>query len=331
MDSDDQDQHPDLRGIGAPTGFGLRARWQARRARARSVKQWRDADVRRRQRRRTTLLIAVVTLMPIVVVAAATYWPDSTGKQESQEFIRRTPPSTIVTKYQPDAPVSLYQPFVGTPAASWKDGMRGLRSPKTRTVGDFSRAEVAKVLKAVRRSISASYLDRRVIEQHNVGAFLRTLAPDSRQELKGELKASYVVLVHQDYPLLPATPKINGSLSVRAGQPGELIVRAKFAVAYAFDIDSPDRVQDGLDIVAVIKSDQQYRVYSGSRWQDTTHGVHLAEGKSETFAMSCEHARNGYLAPFYADRATSEGLPEQEPEAYFDPEKPLSLTSGCQE
>lgn len=275
------------------------------------------------------MLIAGVTLTPIAVVAVATYWNDITGQSEAGRPAVRTPPSTTATTYVPNAAVELSQPFVGTPAAGWKNGIGGIGIPKPKAVGDISAAEVADAVKAVRKSIQASYFDRQVIERHNVDRFLNTLAPDSRRQVRRSPQSTYVVLVHRDYPLLPASPKSNGTISVLAGEAGELIVRTKFAVAYAFDTDSPDSLQDALDIVAVVKSDQEFRVYSGPRWQDSAHGVHLITWKSEMFAMSCEHARKGYLAPYYADRATREGLPEQEPEDYFDPAKPLTLTSGC--
>lgn len=277
------------------------------------------------------MLIAGVTLMPIAVVAVATYWNDITGQSEAGRPTVRTPPSTTATTYVPNAAVDLSQPFVGTPAASWRNGIAGIRSREPKAAGEFSAVEVGRAIKAVRKTIAAAYLNRQVIAQHDIRPFLRTLAPDIRAQLKGKPKSNYVVLAHQDYPLLPADPKSKGTLSVRAGQRGELIVRARFAVAYAFDVDSLDRVRDALDIVAVIKSDLTFRVYAGPRWDDATHGVHLGGGKSETFAMSCEHAHKGYLAPHYADRATSDGLPEQKWQDYFDPEKPLSLTSGCQE
>lgn len=329
MDNDDIDRHPDLRGLDAPSGFGLRARWQARRNRARLVKQWRSPDVSRQQRRRTTALIAGIIVAAIGAVAVATYWNDITGQSQADERAPRTPPSTTATKYVPNATVDLTQPFVGTPAAGWRNGIAGIRAPKAKAVGDFDAAEVARAIQDVRKSIAAAYLNRRVIVKHDVGPFLRTLAPYSSAQLKGTPKADYVVLVHPDYRLLPAHPKSKGTFTVKSTQPGELIVRAKFVVAYAFDIDAPERLRDALDIVAVIKSDLTFRVYAGPRWDQNTHGVQLGGGKTEMFAMSCKHARMGYLAPYYADRSTTEGLPEQEPGAYFDPAKPITLTGGC--
>lgn len=334
MDTEDGngiDQHPDLRDLPRQRGFGPRARWQARRQRSRLRKQWRDPDTQRRQHWRTRLLIAGVVLLPIAAVATATYWDDITGKENTAESIHRIPPSSTPTKYVPNAAVQLHQPFVGTPAASWRDGLAGIRTPKPKSTGGSTAAEVKDAISAVRKSLRAAYLDRRVLVKHDVDVFLRTLAPDDRKRLGKRDAEDFVVRLHKDYPLLPASPKFKGTMSVRAGQPGELIVRTRFAVAYAFDTEAPGDLQGALDIVSVVNVKQDFRYYAGATWDRSSHGVFLGSTSGYTYSMNCEAAKDGYLAPYYSNRHLSEGFPEDDPDGYFDPEAPLERESNCEE
>lgn len=74
---------------------------------------------------------------------------------------------------------------------------------------------------------------------------------------------------------------------MRAGQrPGELVVKAKFAVAYAFDSKHPERLRDPLDIVTVRRFESEYLVYSGPDWTAATHGVHLGDLRSFSFSIN---------------------------------------------
>lgn len=55
-----------------------------------------------------------------------------------------------------------------------------------------------------------------------VAPFLSTLASDARPEIRPELEdpanaSSYVTLIDPDYPLLPASPKVRGKLTVHGG------------------------------------------------------------------------------------------------------------------
>lgn len=125
--------HPDLQSLRPPKGFGLRARWQARRNRARMRKQWSSPDVLRRRQRRTTLKLAAVILVAIAVVALVTYWDDIVGGTTAEPDVSRTSVPDDV-----DRP----EPFEGTPPADWKDGLAGLKTPKIEAIGDFTAEEV---------------------------------------------------------------------------------------------------------------------------------------------------------------------------------------------
>lgn len=331
MDNDDIDRHPDLRGLRESRGFGLRARWQARRNRARLVRQWRSPDVSRQQRRRTAALIAGIVVAAIGAVAVATYWNDLTGQSSAQEPATRTLPSTTATKYVPDAAVDLREPFVGTPAANWRNGMAGIKMPNPNAMGSFSAAETRAAIKAVRQSLRAAYLDRRVIEGHDLDLFLRTLAPYNQRAVRKDYKqgSTYAVKIHRNYPLLPASPKAHGKITMRAGRPGELIFDARFAVAYAFDAEDRDRLLGAMDIVSVVKSEVEYRFYAGPGWNPDSLGVQIISWEGYTFSMNCGAAKKGLLAPTYSDPNRANGPPGHDTEYYFDPTKPIAGEGNC--
>lgn len=333
MDNDDIDRHPDLRGLRESRGFGVRARWQARRNRARLVRQWRSPDIGRPQRRRTAALIAGIIVAAIGAVAVATYWNDLTGQSSAEEPATRTPPSTTSTKYVPNAAVDLSQPFVGTPAAGWRNGIAGIRNPGTRAIGEHSAAQVAAAVKAVRRTVAAAYLNRKVIVRHEISRVLATLAPEARWQAEQDPNLAHagIVQIDPDRRLLPASPKMKGQLTVRAGKPGELKVRARFAVAYAFDTDQPERLSAALDIVSIVNADLNFSVYSGSEWSAASHGVYLLQEQLHMFSIDCDALKRGYLAPSGPARSFDSAQPEHGAEHYFDPTKPLGTESNCPE
>lgn len=323
------EQHPDLRDLKGSRDFALRAWWRRRRDRARMKKQWRSLDVQRRQRRKTTLRIAAFVLAPIAIVGAVTYVGNMSDRSDAKESIRRTPPSTTVATRVRDAAVQLHQPFVETPAATWKDGIAGIKSSKVKAIGDFSAKEVGAAIRAVKRTIEAAYLDRQVLEQHRFQRFLGTLSPRAREYIERRAKsvqdkAGYVVLIDRKYRLLPAVPKTRGTITVREGDPGELRFTAKVSIAYAFDTDDPGRLMDALDIVSVVKANLDLGFYTGPNWERAGHGVHLLESRGAVFSMNCDAAKKGLLAPYYSDRRWTNQPAKHDEEHYFDPAKPLT-------
>lgn len=317
----------------------MRARWQARRTHAKLRRKWATPEMRRRRRYRTTVRLAAAITAPVAVVALMTYWDDIRGmagltEQSNPTEATRTAPTTTVATHVPGSVVDLHQPFVGTPAATWEDGVAGISSPKPKPVGDFTTKQVARALRQVKRTISASLVDRRVIEDRHVRRYLATLAPGVRRDLRDRLDdpamaANYIVQIHEDYPLVPASPKLDGTLRVRAGKPGELIITAKLAAAYAFDTDHPDRLLRPLDIVAVRRSVTTYKVYTGPRWQQAGHGVHVGKTHYLTYSMACAAAKEGYLAPRYSGRRWESDGPNHPDEYYFDTSKPVDIDENC--
>ncbi|WP_344214543.1 hypothetical protein [Nonomuraea bangladeshensis] len=72
-------------------------------------------------------------------------------------------------------------PFAGSPAAGYADGIAGFVLPEARAMGGLSRKDVAKGLERVRELLAAAYLDRRTLEGGDPDAFVAALDRDQRE------------------------------------------------------------------------------------------------------------------------------------------------------
>ncbi|WP_447006153.1 hypothetical protein ACRAKI_06600 [Saccharothrix isguenensis] len=235
--------------------------------------------------------------------------------------------------------IDLDRPFRGTPAEGWADGEAGVVAPEAVAVGEFSAEQVAQAYGRVREAVITSRLDRRVVEQHDVEPFLGLLAPDLQDHMRPlfdgrhDDEASLVVTrVDRGWKLLPAEPKVNGTMRAEAGKAGELFVHTNYVIAYAFAADEPGRLTDPMEIVAVSRKDTSYVLRSGPEFRDASHGLWTDESNGYTYSMSCEAAERGFLAPWIADRKTSDAGTVDDREGPFDPNRSLTtVPDDCQE
>ncbi|QYC40494.1 hypothetical protein Nocox_14390 [Nonomuraea coxensis DSM 45129] len=72
-------------------------------------------------------------------------------------------------------------PYAGSPAADYADGIAGFVLPEARAMGGLSRKDVAKGLERVRDLLAAAYLDRRTLEGGDPDAFVAALDRDQRR------------------------------------------------------------------------------------------------------------------------------------------------------
>ncbi|MCK2220605.1 hypothetical protein MF672_043410 [Actinomadura sp. ATCC 31491] len=71
-------------------------------------------------------------------------------------------------------------PFAGSPAARYADGIAGFVLPEARAVGGLSREDVAEGLARVRDLLAAAYLDRDTLRGGDPDAFVAALDPGQR-------------------------------------------------------------------------------------------------------------------------------------------------------
>ncbi|MBA0126358.1 hypothetical protein H0B56_12470 [Haloechinothrix sp. YIM 98757] len=327
--------HPDPGGRNQSAWRGFRARRHARRTARQAGEQWQPG--RGSARARTVAMLVAALTVPLLVAGLATHWDTVlalAGTDVEDEPVPREPPERTAQTRVPEPAVDLHQPFAGTPAAGWDDGIGGIDVAEPEAVGSFTAGEVAEATEQVLDTIEAAYLNRRVIAEHDAGPYLATLAPDVRDEIEAELAdpnhaSGYVTRIAESFELLPAQHKVNGSLAVEPGGPGELAFEASFSVAYAFDTDEPDRLLDPLDIVSLRRIEEQFSVVSGDGFARSSHGVWPEEQESVYYSMSCEALEDGYLAPAFSERRRDAQGAEHDDEYYFDPDEPLTDEDGC--
>jgi hypothetical protein len=231
--------------------------------------------------------------------------------------------------------VDLSQPFAKSPAASWPSGAEGISLPRPKAVEGFTGEQVASATQQVRELLVASRLDRRMLVEHDASGFLGALAPDARRQLEPlfgsgrEAQAQALVsMAAQGSQLLPVEPKVNGSMSVSAGQAGELVVHTNYVFVYAFNTDRLDKIVDLMDILVVVRAEVDYILRTGPKWAMGSQGWWYGETGGYAYSIACKAYHQGFLAPSFTERTTSE-VPTQDRGRYFDPESSLPASSGC--
>ncbi len=296
---------------------------------------WLDPAQARKQRnrpRRRWWLFAVFLLILAVTTTAIVL----AGRRAARDAAPPNPTSV------PDvAPVDLAHPYAHTPADVWPKGLDGVTSPSAAAVGPFKADAVATAYAKVRQAISAAHLDPAVLTRHDGKAYAALFAPDDRDQILPELAkkptkhhggfTGYVTEIADGYHLLDAGPRTFGTLSARAGaKPGELVVEAKYAVAYAFDHPHPRELISPAEIVTFRRLDETYVVRSGSSFEKSSHGLWLDSTTSAYSSVGCAAAQDGYLAPGYTNpRSVAPPSGHQDAPGYYDPKYPVPTFDGC--
>ncbi|GLY39532.1 hypothetical protein Amsp01_055560 [Amycolatopsis sp. NBRC 101858] len=301
-----------------------------------------DRKQSRKQRKRTSrgphrrwwvlgVLVAIlaVTTAAIVVVAGR--------RPPARAAIPETPNPTQVAQY---AHVDLARPYANTPAQDWTKGIGGITSPAAAAIGPFKAEAVADAYAQARRAITAAHLEPAVLFSHDPKAYLALFAPDQREQMTPWLaekpakdKAgfdSYLTEIADGYHLLDAGPRTFGTLTAHAGEkPGELAVDAKYVVAFAFDNVHPESLTSPNEIVSFLRVDEKFVVVTGSSVAKSSRGLWLDGGQSATWSVGCAAAREGFLAPDYANPPGPPTGGDQDAPGYYDPKYPVPTIDGC--
>ncbi len=334
MDDDNLlDSHPDL----MDPEWRKHARTDAWLGAKKDRKQFRKQQKRAsRKPRRRWWIFGVFVLILAVATAAIVYVGRRSGP--AREAVPEIPNPTSVPDY---AHVDLARPYADTPAQNWPKGLDGITSPAVAPVGAFKAEAVADAYAKARQAITAAHFDPAVLFAHDPKAFLALFAPDQREQLAPRLaekpakdKAgfdSYLTEIADGYHLLDAGPRTFGTLTARAGdKPGELAVDAKYVVAYAFDNVHPEGLTSPNEIVSFLRVDETYVVASGSRIAKGSQGLWIDGGQSATSSVGCAAAREGFLAPGYANPPTGpSGGEDHNAPGYYDPKYPVPTIDDC--
>jgi hypothetical protein len=287
---------------------------------------------RRRARRGRRLAIFAVVL---VVLAGAGYAFYRWGKTTTEQYTGgpaaasgsiAAATTTAPTDLPDFAHVDLSKPFDNTPAQGWAEGIAGLTVPAATKVGGFSAQQVSSALDQVKQAIAVAQFDSGTLVGHNPEKYLALLAPDARADIRAQA-ASYLTYLADGFHLLPAQPRMTGSVTVRPGAAGELVLHADYVVAYAFDPGSTQIYGPG-DMEPFIRVAADYVLRTGSHWETTSHGLWVDHFDPYQSDIACAAAKARRLAPAFSDPDFTAPSLTGEP-GQFDPSKPMPTQSNC--
>jgi hypothetical protein len=189
----------------------------------------------------------------------------------------------------------------------------------------------------VRDVLVASRLDHRMIVNHDPATYLGLLAPDARRQLEPLFSGgrepevqSLVSLVAPGNTLLPVEPKVSGSMSVRSGDAGELVVHTNYVFAYAFEPTAPTRLVNAMNVIVVVRADVDYVLRAGEKWTPDSRGLWYGDAVTFGYSIACDAYEQGFLAPYTVDGSATGGPgDDSRPDAFFDPTAPLPAAGGC--
>ncbi|MFC4858274.1 hypothetical protein [Actinophytocola glycyrrhizae] len=234
------------------------------------------------------------------------------------------------------AQLDLARPFAATPAADWADGAAGITLPEAEPVGGFSAEQVADATALARDALVASRVDERMLSRHDPAGYLGLLAPDARRQLEPLFGGgrepevqSLVSMAAAGTELLPVAPKVSGSMSVRTGDAGELVVHTNYVFAYAFRPAGPTKLVDAMNVIVVVRADVDYVLRSGDRWTPGSRGLWFGDASGFGYSIGCDAYQKGFLAPVAAEPSVTAPADDRDPGAFFDPSAPLPAGGGC--
>ena len=289
---------------------------------------------RRRAKLGKRLAIAAVVLVVLGGTGFAVYrWGEATSDHYtgtapagggSLPAVTTTGPAPSVL---PDyAAVDTSHPFDNTPAQNWAEGIAGLAVPPAAKVGAFSKTQVGSALEQVRQAVEVAQFDRTTLVDHHPDKYLALLAPDARADVRGAAD-QYLTYLADGYPLLPAQPRMTGTLTTRPGRKGELVVHASYVVVYAFDPGS--REIDGAgDMESWVRVEADYVLRSGSDWEQSSRGLWPDEYRGYNSGIACGALAKGFVAPAFSEQSLDGPSVAQEPGQY-DPAQPLPTQGTC--
>jgi hypothetical protein len=219
-------------------------------------------------------------------------------------------------------------PYDSTPAAHFPIGADGFVLPEAHAVDGFTAEEVANALARVKQALIASYLDPRMLIERDPTPMLNLLAPDSVDTVRARFNAGqYGTTLIQLAPhtSLAATPKVNGRMSYHRvnwnGLP-TLEVTTNYVIAYAFTRPSS---------VVVVHAETHWMFPSEDNLRPSSRGMYLGRTSGYWHGMDCGLAALGLTAPAPSvDRNINPDFRDPDPlDAYFDPSRPVDVTSAC--
>jgi hypothetical protein len=203
--------------------------------------------------------------------------------------------------------------------------------PRAVQVGAWSAADVGKVLRQTRNILVTARLDPRTVEKGDLAPYLRLLAPATRpmvrkQIVAGGLAIGYVTRLAPGYALDPdAAVRVAGTMSVRAGKDGQLVVSADYVWVYPVRGGKPITNGAPGSTLVLLRASESYEWYRPEAIGPADRGLRPGVGSVYTWNVNCSLVTKGLLAlpvPGPTNRPADRA-------AYNPGTKPRSVPSTC--
>lgn len=275
--------------------------------------RWRVSRAARRARRgphrgsgwKTAVTVTVVVAVMALVATFA--WKGRHSRTPAAE--------TLPDPRHPAPTVNAADPFAGSPAVSYLDGVMGITSPPATATGRLSAHDVETAYATVRARLAAAALDRPTLLGGVPDAFARTLGPDERSYFTRNLDdpdpaqrtRSWVVsFAPHTAELVGPVIKVHGGMSARPTADERVKgVTVRFDYLFVYAVQRPGVPSTLERLVARVTGEVFFHRTDGALRTYTPHW-----GVAPTPAR-CD-VRDGFIHPTYAD-STPETSPATGP------------------
>ncbi|MCJ1679390.1 hypothetical protein MTF65_19005 [Streptomyces sp. APSN-46.1] len=293
-----------------------------------------------RRRLKATLAVVFIAGLGLVAVRPELVIDRITGKAEARSVARTAAPlpaesvrpTTAPEAVDPDRP-TLKEPFRGSPAVQWADGVAGIELPAAEAVGGMSKERVAEGLENVKRFLVVSNLDPATLRGERPSEALKLLDPKMK-ELNAGLEKSLSTPSRENDPLslfTRADPaelkpvgdvvKVRGRMWVEPGRkgPGEAEIRVDFSFVYPFVKAKAGSTQVERTIVRRVAT---FSIADPRKFEATTGKLWLVEYNRDIANSACD-VDDGYLHPTFDMDPVTGPTPSGAPVDPYDRSKGL--------
>ncbi|WP_311137350.1 hypothetical protein [Streptomyces sp. I6] len=253
------------------------------------------------------LALAVVAIRPELVVDRLPGAGGGSGTDAAPLAAETAPPTAAPSgDLFPDMP-TLEEPFRGSPAVAWADGVAGIEVPEARAVGGMSRDQVAHALRSTKELLVASNLDRATLRGEHPAKALGLLDP-LQKDGHGLMEKGLRDPREDQDPLWllsrfdPAevrvagdTVKTRGRLTFAKGdRDGSVEVKADYTFVYPLV-----KAEPGADEVArtIVRRELTVALYDPAGTVTTPGRLVVIAWKSTTGNTDCARDGDGFLHP----------------------------------
>ncbi|KJY43059.1 membrane protein [Streptomyces sp. NRRL B-1568] len=320
---------------GAPKEPSARARMVTERLRGESGQPqgWRTYPPARRRRRTPWYVVGVLVVLGLLVAAVAPErvvgWFGGGGGDSAPLAAESDRPSGPPGPGSGEQP-TLAEPFRGSPAAQWANGVEGVNLPAAQATGWMSQEQVAQALARTQDFLTAANLDPGVLRGEQPEKAIALINPHQR-DVQDYLAAAFRAPDRDSNPLLlfsrfaPAKARLvgnivktRGRITYREGRRGALEVTAD--VTYVYPVVRATAGSD--DVARTIVRRELVMSWDDPAKVVTEPGTFsLVSYKSDTTNGGCDNTTGYFIPTFRSEHAAEQGSGQQvDP---YDRSKPM--------